>query len=180
MTVRAMVLLCVLFLFNGCSYFGDRARDFKDSFILNGGGGMILHTQVQITSYFKPSLGYGIYDTAVSVGKTKDRSPEVRSTFFDDKNDFMNIGYFLYDGDMSWSTAKNAERILGFPANKYARKEINDQPWVDRFDVGVGVVLLPGGVQLGVSPGQFVDFILGIFCIDIAGDDTVDEEGDDE
>ena len=39
------------------------------------------------------------------------------------------------------------------------------------FDVELSLTLLVGRLRLGFSPGEFVDFLLGWFGLDIAGDD---------
>ena len=43
-------------------------------------------------------------------------------------------------------------------------------------DVGADVALGYVGLGLGVSPGEFVDLLLGFVGIDIAGDDVADRE----
>ncbi len=50
------------------------------------------------------------------------------------------------------------------PARRWAR--------VHAFDVSVGVHALLVGASVGFSPGEFLDFLLGWFGLDIAGDDT--------
>ncbi len=40
------------------------------------------------------------------------------------------------------------------------------------FDIEVGAFFLLIGFEIGVSLGELVDFLLGLFTIDIAGDDT--------
>jgi hypothetical protein len=51
---------------------------------------------------------------------------------------------------------------------------INDegihQNWLHDFDVEVGGVFLVG-LSFGFSPGEFLDFLLGWFFLDLAGDD---------
>lgn len=44
------------------------------------------------------------------------------------------------------------------------------RPWVERFDLEVGVTVLIGA-RVGFSPGQLVDFVGGWFGWDPAGDD---------
>ena len=42
---------------------------------------------------------------------------------------------------------------------------------VHTFDLEVGAFALILGARVGFSPGEFVDFLLGWFGVDIAGDD---------
>jgi hypothetical protein len=49
-----------------------------------------------------------------------------------------------------------------------------DRSWLHVFDVEFGLSLF-FGFDVGFSPGEFLDFLLGWFGIDIANDDT--EEG---
>lgn len=45
-------------------------------------------------------------------------------------------------------------------------------PPIEAFDIEVGAMLGLAAVHVGFSPGQFADFLLGWFGLDIAGDDT--------
>jgi len=47
-----------------------------------------------------------------------------------------------------------------------------ERPLVQALDVHVDVTLTPLSFRLGFSPGQFADFLLGFFGLDIAGDDA--------
>ena len=49
---------------------------------------------------------------------------------------------------------------------------------VHAFDIEAGVFVGIIGVRAGFSPGQFVDFFLGWFGVDIAGDDVPSQAGD--
>ncbi len=43
--------------------------------------------------------------------------------------------------------------------------------WIHAFDVEVAVYAIVPYVRVGFSPGEFLDFLLGWFGADIAGDD---------
>jgi hypothetical protein len=58
------------------------------------------------------------------------------------------------------------------PEDRFARVHI--------FDVEAGVSMLVVGARAGFSPGELLDFLLGWFGVDIAGDDHVLEEGERE
>jgi hypothetical protein len=49
--------------------------------------------------------------------------------------------------------------------------EAENTRFIDVFDVEVGVSALIGGLQVVVSPGELVDFLAGIFFLDLSGDD---------
>lgn len=44
---------------------------------------------------------------------------------------------------------------------------------IDAFDLSLGATVLPVSVRAGFSPGQFLDFLLGWFGLDIASDDSL-------
>jgi len=50
------------------------------------------------------------------------------------------------------------------------------QRWIDFLDVEVGASAFVGGVELAVRPGEFLDFLLGFFGLDIGEDDTLTSE----
>jgi hypothetical protein len=43
---------------------------------------------------------------------------------------------------------------------------------IEVLDVEIGAGALIGGFEVILSPGQVLDFVAGIFCIDLAGDDA--------
>jgi hypothetical protein len=47
-----------------------------------------------------------------------------------------------------------------------------DRAWIHLFDLEVGAGFILGGTSIGFSPGQFLDFLLGWFGLDLGGDDT--------
>ena len=49
---------------------------------------------------------------------------------------------------------------------------------IHAFDIEAGVFVLLAGVRVAFSPGEFVDFFLGWFGVDIAGDDVPLNVGD--
>lgn len=161
-----MIRVFPIFLFlTGCTYFGDRARDFGDcwraegSFFMTGGawvhGGPILHGGLgsvewgygpafgwrygyprhDYTHSLLPAEGYGLWYHQMKSGNSRD--PEHRC--------FVLLPPLLCDGD-------------------------GPENWLHQFDLEVGGGFLLG-LNLGFSPGEFLDFLLGWFGVDLAGDD---------
>ncbi|MCZ6691122.1 MAG: hypothetical protein O7H41_16160 [Planctomycetota bacterium] len=65
-------------------------------------------------------------------------------------------GLFSFQRDVKW--------IWGSQGSTWAR--------IHAFDIEAGVFVGIIGVRAGFSPGEFVDFLLGWFGVDIAGDDV--------
>jgi len=52
------------------------------------------------------------------------------------------------------------------------RGRASEPKLIDAFDADLGATLLLVSARIGFSPGQFADFALGFFGLDIAGDDA--------
>lgn len=70
-----------------------------------------------------------------------------------------------------------SEWLWGPPGENQSASSRQARRWsrVHAFDVGVEAWVGFGGLRLGFSPGEFLDFVLGWFGLDIAGDDRAFE-----
>jgi len=84
-----------------------------------------------------------------------------------------DLGSMLRGGDSGRPTAS----ILFLNVLPFAPKKEWERPssLANIFDVDVGATLMPLSARVGFSPGQFADFVLGFFGLDVARDDRRDE-----
>jgi hypothetical protein len=184
----------------GCAsvghYFEDRGRDLADIVDLKGGESMGLGVKVEATLYL--GVGLGIAEQGRSVewyGRERVRAPVNPNKRFDGMfvhlivlgGDTYRGGMHGWSDDPSWlkpgpPATYNSLNFLAL--NMVALRNRIQPPFLDRFRFG-GEVLLPevqGGIYLNV--GQILDFVLGIFTIDIGDDDRAgvvpEEEAPDE
>ncbi|MCZ6687975.1 MAG: hypothetical protein O7H41_00020 [Planctomycetota bacterium] len=84
-------------------------------------------------------------------------------------NDIDELGEWMAEQGTTYPPGFDVEGYLKDllmkrrPMHRWARLHV--------FDVEVGVFIGVVGVRAGFSPGEFLDFILGWFGVDIAGDD---------
>ncbi len=85
-----------------------------------------------------------------------------------------------------WSLLKTSHtkaRFLSSPPDTewkyhlFLLSPVKDVDWLDALDAEVTVGAFFGGLQLGVRPGELLDFVAGIFTLDLAGDDGGAEAG---
>jgi hypothetical protein len=170
------VAVAVAFLGIGCAnpgaYWTDRGLDFVDCFKVSGGIGMGLDVHARVTDYF--SMGFGFADT-VNAG-FNGRRVELTNQFHAGV-----IGYDLYVKSRFLGTGSQQERvnntyasILGIVIMDYG-SIFKNAVFVDRFDIEVAATLVYLNARVGFKLGQFADFLLGWFGVDIGYDDTPPE-----
>jgi len=168
-------------------YFEDRARDFGDCFIAEFGYGLGLDVHVMLTDAISTGVGMG-YARVVGVR---------HGVFYNAYNFHAGIPAWpfllLFDSESRkepWITDQAQTGISDDPIvvpPGYAARSVlfanislyERKPWragyrnemMAAFDVEVGAVLGFVAFRAGFSLGQFVDFLLGWFGLDIAGDD---------
>lgn len=155
----------LLLLITGCTYFGDRARDFGDcwrlegSFFITGGAwvhaGPILHEGLGSVEW-----GYG-----PAFGWRYGYSPKGYSHSL-----YPAEGYGLWQHRMESGNGQNPDHRCFVLLPPLLCDGDGPEDWLHQFDfeVGGGFIL---GVNFGFSLGEFLDFLLGWFGVDIAGDD---------
>jgi len=177
-------------------YFADRALDFGDCFIAEAGVGIGVDVHILCTDMI--STGAGIsYVNVVGVRhgkKCTGRNVHIGLPF----SPFVAL-LFYKQGDYSFPPLWVTDAIItgsqpkGMPNPTYPRYETSsvlfvnipgvlgreDWDWrrnypneeLAAFDIEVGVTAGLFSLRVGFSIGQFVDFLLGWFGVDIGGDD---------
>ncbi len=190
----SLACLLGLALCTGCTYLKNRGNDFLDVVWADVGYGLGVGVDMQLTAFSQSGLG--VYRMAKS-GLTRRE--------FKTWNEFgaaLLLGRMvLYDqhpparppgehdgerrGSLIYPTAIRS--LLGDEFKAEGRPRIHivnpRAPWMNAFDVDIGVALIVIGARVGLSPGEGVDFLLGWFGLDIGEDDikgpkpiTEDEE----
>jgi hypothetical protein len=185
MKIRAAALslgIVVLMLScTGCAavkdYAGDRAVDFVDIFIaeFNTGNGLEFHAQ--LTGYIGTSLGGAntrsiyMHGRDHGLGRRNARGLLVfGQTSFDysDAKSMRGLPKRYGRHRRAW--------VAFLPAGLFGGGRKSAPVWPDNLNVEVGFNFLVAGGGVGVNPIELVDFVLGIFTIDLVGDDELGEE----
>lgn len=203
---RGLTLLMLsLLLVPGCTYLSNRGRDFAEMFRLQGGIGRGLGVTTRAAGLLDLGLNTpGQFPHASGMGLVWG-DPYFLSDDLNDI-DFMRglhnetLGVDRASGEYfqahkCWAILpvvfSRVDTLAGpvYPASEdqydwiegpmlWSEEALEQNPWahVHAFDAEVGLYLLVANVKAGVSPGETVDFLLGIFGIDIAQDDWSGEE----
>ena len=222
-TLQTAVLLALLPLSAGCqtsidNYFGNRARDLGECFMLQAGLGIgidvdvkaagLVHANAGFAAYFlRNSLGwvYGM-PRPESIGAPMWTIPsegEIGLVVRHDSLRYFNGKerkhrcYAILPGVLSWEQGaplwrepeetmlRQGEQLRSYLdesqmlAREQAERAMLRKARVHAFDIEAGVFILIVGARVGFSPGEFLDFLLGWFGVDIAGDDVGLEEPSD-
>jgi hypothetical protein len=177
----------VLVLGSGCVYFMDRGNDFVDMFgvRLTGNFGWGLEANVRATELFQTGIGwsekYAIGFNGRHYGTYKEQSYTLPFT----PSDWVP---WIYPTPIANARAVKREPILGnFPAIDSSRhiwlgypsdvaftKDGEPTKYDRRYDeIGFSVYALIIGVEAEVRLVEIFDFVLGIFTIDMMGDDQL-------
>ena len=153
--------LATIALICGCSgYLRNRAADLADIARLNVGGGYGASIDASITRYVRVSLGG--YEQAVKAGFVgrqgglwKERRQGVA----------LVAGY----------TETSREGIRGNVSLPPPDTEEGLQPWYADKERGATEIVLSffllAGFEVGIDPGQILDFLVGWAGVDVYGDD---------
>ncbi|HZN62230.1 MAG TPA: hypothetical protein VFC90_07470 [Planctomycetota bacterium] len=164
--------LVLVLLMPGCAYLGSRARDLGDIVRVEGSIGTGLQANITTTEILHLGLGssrrwaggwaYGI--------PTAERRVE----------DHLPLSYLASLADPD-TVSLHALRIGDDPQNLLHRCNLVSpfanslgtirKPSMQFWDIEIGVMALVIGVEAGFNPAEALDFVLGIFGIDIAADD---------
>lgn len=181
--LRRTLLSAACFLLSGCAYFENRARDLLDVVHVDvaGGAGLGLHARASVVH---TGFGYGqMYRMGLLPrpwGKhaTVGIRPEFHSDFLIHQRAGVMSGTpnAFYDDPLAftWLSRKDETEdlhhcwFLHLPDHAPALPR--GRAW-ELLDVSVTANAGLVGARLGASPGQWFDFLLGWFGLDIAGDD---------
>jgi hypothetical protein len=155
-----VILLCgsVFICAVGCTSLDSRLRDLEDCFKANidYGLGASLNCQVSV-------LGLGL-------GYWEGRKCGLIGEFDSYDSDAWFAGIGLLGGD---STHRSVYvYMLGFclPSGVFFPWDEHGPKLIDAFWVSISFRLFLG-FEIGFNPGEFLDFLLGFFGLDLAGDD---------
>jgi hypothetical protein len=192
------LVVATLLLATGCQttvsgYLSRRGRDFKDCFLIQTGLGIglgvdvkaggLVHASALMSAHFDEGTVGWVYGEprpadelhATIVGHVSNEGDlgigliHVSARSYQDTSvghvcfGVLPAAFSLHGGTWLWLDPD--EEWAGLEkAVRSAR--------IHAFDVEAGVMLLLWGFRAGFSPGEFLDFLLGWFGIDIAGDDA--------
>ncbi len=197
---RLRGLLVVLLLCASCRYVGNRAADFLDQFRGAVGVGSTAGVRARAVGLIDTGLMVGVQPRATALGwrygtplvfsaglMDADQAEVVRATSIVGL-DYASGSYrsarasaALLPGIFTWTDATPRDYAWLVPESGV---EFRDRAWlwsraaretgryarIHAFDIEAEVALL-AYVDAGWSPGEYADFILGFFLIDIAKDD---------
>jgi hypothetical protein len=199
--IRHTALLLPLLFLCSCTYLGNRGRDLVDPFRVSVGAGTAVGVRGSALGLVDSGLMVGVKPNASSLGLRYGRLRYLGkdATFDADQAEiirYTSIVEFDY-GNGSYDSASTGSAVLPFlftwsdspprdyewtvPEEGETFRELN---WIwsaettrnnryaqiHAFDIEVDLGLVVYG-EWGFSPGEVVDFFLGILTIDIAMDD---------
>ncbi len=172
---------------SGCvgHYFKHRVRDFFDPVTLDLAGGAGLGVQAR-ASVIHTGFGYaqmyhwGLLDGVPGKHNPFGLRPEFHADFLVYSSEGTMTGWpnALADQPLkaTWTRREHVDPHLCWfvhaPHHPTAEPAMR---WHEILDVKAGVNAGLVGARAGVSPGELLDFVLGWFGIDIAGDDKKPE-----
>src|SRR5262245_52872046 len=176
--VAAVCLSCVA----SCAYLHDRANDLLDPFRFDVGflpGGVFL--EARATDFLEVGAGVhslytvGVHGRFVGSGQLGQGGLPGLCTVGE-----ANMKMEPLLGDASQFHEKRdlvpGQLLLMIPGMHSGRTGYSEWSLGERgvhvADVGVTATVLLPGISIGFSPGELLDLFLGLFGIDIAGDDV--------
>ncbi|MCZ6691917.1 MAG: hypothetical protein O7H41_20205 [Planctomycetota bacterium] len=190
--LQPMTLIAIITMTTGCqttvgNYLGNRRLDLADCITLEAGVGLGLGPELKLAGLVHVAAGGCFYGAPYAGLRYGDLVPSSES-----KDQLtMFIGPVAGLGLEAWAkpylhSSMDAKREHGcywlLPAlASYRDLTHNSWIWTDpeggwsrlhAFDIQAHLFLGKVGVRAGFSPGEFVDFFLGWFGVDIAGDDV--------
>jgi hypothetical protein len=154
------------------TYLGDRGSDFAECFTLTVSAGPELSVDAKLTEALHLAVGGGVHVEAGMIGGEWGSAGVAMlglpiSPFMEDG---IVYGRFLFtDASGGWTDELVQDECYGIHLLDIAPTNPQRDAW-DRWDLELGVTVLVGA-RVGFSPGQFVDFVAGVFGGDPAGDD---------
>jgi len=159
------------------NYFADRGHDFLDMFGLQIGGGTTLFARIRITKLAMLGAGFfrgkyfGLHGRAAGYWREKrlEGGALVLYEIQYERTDQHGNAFVNDEAALPTNSARaNPKGWMPLTKSTWELAD-DDYHWAD---VGLGAGLLAVAADAHVSPFQMVDFVLGIFCIDIADDDA--------
>lgn len=194
-------LLAAILPGSACTYLADRALDFADQFRATIGAGTVVGARVRSGGTFETGLMIGVKPRAAALGwlygtplyfaadprMDAEQAEIVRTTtllghdFRDGSYRTARTGICVLPAVFSWVDSSPTDYEWLVPAEGgrfddrhwiWSAQAFRQDRWqqVHAFDVEteIGLFVHAG---FGYSPGELIDFLLGLFTIDLAGDD---------
>jgi hypothetical protein len=158
-------VLLLLFL-TGCQYMANRASDFGDCFRAEGVVGLTGGVWTHAGPLLHGGLGMGDFPFNKSFGWRYNYTPDESHGHDSYPNEVYGLWY--HETTPAYQGPNHRCYVLLPPLLSVGGPPVN---WLHAFDIDIGASFLVG-VNVGFSPGEFLDFLLGWFGIDIAGDDV--------
>ena len=169
------LLLLAVPLMSGCAWLGARGRDAGDIVRVEGSFGVGLQANVNVGELAHLGLGSSrrrtagwAYGFATSERRVEDHLP---LSFV---HSLIEPGAeALHSLELGEKDNPQKHRCAAVAPCTIEEGSITKPP-LQFWNLEVGVMALFLGAEVGVNPAEFVDFLLGIFGLDIAGDDEED------
>ncbi len=170
---KAIAAITLASLLSGCAYLGSRARDLGDIVRLEGSIGVGLQANVNagelahlgIGSSRRSSAGWA-YGMTTSERRVEDHFPLSYVESLVHPQAVALHGLTMGEGSDA-VTHRCPVLASGALSSGSVRK-----PDMQFWSLEIGVMIVAVGAEIGFNPAELVDFILGVFTIDVAGDDA--------
>lgn len=169
----------------GCTYFQNRAADFGDMWRLNAEiGALGLEADVKLGELAHIGVGmkgFSRHGTTYLIDQESKDWAEIYlpvSLVYAFGKEPFALHYVYALGDTRsvyvwwWNPYVAAQDRCFMLLPPLTEQHSSRRTLLHAFDVEVSAFVLVFGIEIGFSLGEFVDFLLGLFTIDIAGDDT--------
>ena len=172
---RAPVLL-VLALLPGCTWLGERGRDLGDVVRVEGAVGVGLQAHVNVGELAHLGLGSSrrwsagwAYGIPTAERRVEDHLPlsYVMSLIEPDAEALHTLKLGKRNDNLKHRCPAVAPCTLASGSIQ--------RPPMQFWSLEIGLMALVVGAEIGFNPGELVDFLLGLFTLDLAKDD--DPEG---
>jgi hypothetical protein len=163
--IPALLLLLAAGSFTGCRYAQNRVDDLQDSARLGLEFGPQFGVHTEATVLMHTGVGFGLVPATTNtgygvMGRYTPFRYQARSF------DLVFMHYRALDGYPE--NLCHFSPLIPGESNSHQPRHYAPIDWLDT-ELAAYCVL---GARVGVNPGQFVDFLAGLFTIDLAGDDT--------
>ncbi|MBI2899397.1 MAG: hypothetical protein HYY17_04385 [Planctomycetes bacterium] len=177
--------LIALPLLAGCGYASARANDFADIWRINVETGALgIEADVKVGELAHVGVGmkgFSRYGTTYGIEQESKDWAEIHlplSLIYAFGREPFALHYVRALGDTRspyvwwWGPYQSAEDRCFALLPPVTERGSSRRTLLHSFDLEVSAFVLIFGLEFGISLGELVDFVLGIFTIDIAGDDT--------
>ncbi len=180
----SLLVFCCAGFPSGCAYLENRKQDLYDVVWVDGSFGFGIQADFQVTELVHSGFGvhfcdkngfyrgqghrwcengYGLFFNRHIQSWLKHPGPLIRSGYL------VNVPGILDMCSGEHYFSERTEKRVGWNP---------ERPFLNALDVDFGLYLVCVNCRVGLSPGEFVDFLAGWFGIDVGVDDVVYEEDD--